>query len=56
MPPAGLKPAITANERPQNHAFNCTATEIGIFLIIIRRTIFSTKYNFPAPAFSDQYL
>jgi len=33
LPPAGLKPTITANERPQTHALDYAATGIGIHTI-----------------------
>ena len=30
MPPARFEPAIPASERPQTHALDCAATEIGV--------------------------
>jgi hypothetical protein len=33
MPPTGFEPASPANERPQTHALDCAATEIGTTII-----------------------
>jgi hypothetical protein len=41
MPPAGFKPAVPASERPQTHALDCAATEIGIFQLLTN----IEKYN-----------
>jgi len=29
IPPAGFEPEIPVNDQPQNHALDCTVTEIG---------------------------
>ena len=34
MPPTGLEPAVTSNERPQTLALDLSATGIGILCII----------------------
>jgi len=38
MPPAGLKPTITASEQAQTHAFDRAATGIGIHTIYVPKT------------------
>jgi len=38
MPPAGLKPTITASEQPQTHALDCAATGMGIHTIYAPKT------------------
>ena len=45
MPPAGLKPTITASERPQTHAFDRAATGIGIPTIYVPKTPHISYYR-----------
>jgi hypothetical protein len=53
MPPVGFEPTILASDRPQTHALDRTATEIGIYpasvdklLLTDKRGCAMTKYIF----------
>jgi len=44
MPPVGFEPATPAGERPQTHALDCAAADIGVWWIRGEKELVSRKF------------